>query len=122
VSQRTRKSLYYVASYLTLTGIGLVIAPQLVLRLLFSNGHYDSVFVRFTGILMVGLGIVVIQLIRHDVATLYPTTLIVRAIIWLVVVRLYISTHDPFFLVVLGVVGAGMLWTGISYFRDREEP
>ena len=91
-------------AYLTSTGAGLVVAPQLVLQMLFSNGNYDDVFVRFSGILMVGLGIVVIQLIRHDAAALYPSTLFVRAIIW-----------------VAGVVGAGMLWTGISYYRDRRE-
>lgn len=121
MSQRTRKSLYYVASYLTLTGMGLLVAPQLILKLLFSNGHYDAVFVRFSGILMVGLGIVVIQLIRHNVASLYPTTLFIRAIIWVAVAGLYLSTRDPFFLVVLGVVGAGMLWTAISFSQDRRE-
>ena len=121
MSRRTRTSLYYVAAYLTLPGIGLAVAPQLVLRMLLSTGDYDDVFVRFSGILMLGLGIVVIQLIRHDASALYPTTLVVRAIFWVAVAGLYFSTRDPFFLVVLGVVGAGMLWTGISYYRDRRE-
>ena len=121
MSQRTRTSLYYVAAYLTLTGIGLAVAPQLVLRMLLSTGDYDDVFVRFSGILMMGLGIVVIQLIRHDASALYPTTLVVRTIFWVAVAGLYFSTRDPFFLVVLGVVGAEMLWTGISYYRDRRE-
>jgi uncharacterized protein YjeT (DUF2065 family) len=110
-----------VAGYLTLTGIGLAVAPQTVLRLLLSTGEYDDVFVRFSGILMIGLGIVVIQLIRHDAAALYPSTLLVRAFIWVAVVGLYLSTRDPFFLVVLVVVGAGMLWTGLSYLRERQE-
>jgi len=119
MNSKTKASLYYVATYLTLTGIGLMVAPQLVLKLLFSTGQYDDVFVRFSGILMLGLGIVVIQLIRHNAAALYPSTVLVRAVIWVAVAALYLSARDPFFLVVLGVVGAGMAWTGISYYLDR---
>lgn len=70
---------------------------------------------------MVGLGIVVVQLIRHYASALYPTTLVVRAFFWVAALGLYFATRDPFFLVVLGVVGAGILWTGISYYRDRRE-
>ncbi|MBI3934395.1 MAG: hypothetical protein HY316_06855 [Acidobacteria bacterium] len=119
MSQRTRASLYYVAAYLTLTGIGLAVAPQLVLRILLSNGQYDDVFVRFSGILMVGLGIGVIQLVRHHAAALYPSTLFIRAVIWAAVAGLYFTTRDPFFLVVLAVVGAGMIWTGACYYLDH---
>ena len=121
MSQRTRASLYYVATYLTATGVGLAVAPQQVLKMLLSNGHYDSVFVRFSGILMIGLGFVVIQLIRHRAAALYPGTLLIRGIIWVAVGGLYVSTGDPFFLVVLAVVGAGMLWTGIAYYLDHRK-
>lgn len=117
-SRRTRASLWYVAGYLTLTGAGLAVAPRVVLRLLFSTGHYDDTFVRFTGILMVGLGIVVAQLIRLRAAALYPTTLWVRGVIWAAVAGLYWTTRDPFFVVVLAVVGAGMLWTGIASYVD----
>jgi succinate dehydrogenase hydrophobic anchor subunit len=117
--KRSKRSLFYVAAYLTLTGIGLVIAPRQVLHLLFSNGVYDDVFPRFTGVLMVGLGIFVIQIIRHEAETLYPSTLQVRAVIWVTVLGFYFYTNDPFFLVVLGVVGLGMIITGTSYYRDR---
>ncbi|HWP83766.1 MAG TPA: hypothetical protein VNN17_01125 [Terriglobia bacterium] len=117
--RRTRASLCYVATYLTATGIALAVAPQFTLRLLFSNGSYDSVFVCFSGLLMTGLGIVVIQLIRHNAVQLYPTTLLLRAFLWVAVAGLYLVTRDPFFLVVLAVVGAGMLWTGLSLWSER---
>lgn len=117
--KRSKRSLYYVAAYLILTGIGLVIAPGQVLHLLFSNRVYDDVFPRFTGVLMVGLGIFVVQIIRHEAETLYPSTLLVRAVIWVTVLGFYFYTYDPFFLVVLGVVGIGMVFTGTSYYLDR---
>lgn len=119
--RRSKRSLYYVAAYLTLTGAGLVVAPDLVLKLLFSNRQYDDVFVRFSGVLMVGLGLMVIQMIRHQAEALYPGTLVVRAIIWVTVLGFYFSTRDPFFLVVLGVVGLGMVMTGTAYWLDRRE-
>ena len=117
--KRTKRSLYYVAAYLTATGIGLIFAPGPVLRLLFSNRQYDDVFPRFSGVLMLGLGLLVIQVIRHEAEALYSSTLLIRAIIWVTVLGFYFSTRDPFFLVVLGVVGLGMIVTGTALYSDR---
>ena len=116
---RTRTSLFYLAGYLIPTGLGLMFAPRLVLQLLFSNRQYDDAFPRFAGVLMVALGIIVVQAIRTRAEALYPVTLVVRAVIWPWVLYLYAASGDPFFLVVLGVVGFGMALTGTCYWLER---
>ena len=116
--RRTRLSLSYVATYLTGTGLALIFAPDLVLKLLFSNRQYEDVFPRFCGVLMVGLGLVIVQLIRKKAEALYPATLAVRAFIVAAVVGLYFYSRDPFFLVVIGVVALGMAMTGTSLYLD----
>jgi uncharacterized protein YjeT (DUF2065 family) len=116
---RTRISLYYVAGYLIPTGLGLMFAPQLMFQLLMANGQYDDVFPRFSGVLMVALGVVILHIVRTRSEALYPTTLLIRAMIWVWVLRLFLRTGDPFFAVVLGVVGLGMVMTGSFYLLER---
>lgn len=116
---KTRHSLYYLATYLFLTGLGLLFAPQFSLKLLLSNGHYESTFVQFTGAFMIALSVVVSQIIRHSVEVLYTTTLAVCVFFILVIVWLYMQTKDPLFLVVLGVVVLGVALTATSYLLDK---
>ena len=116
---KTRLSLYYLATYLFLTGLGLLFAPQFSLKLLLSNGHYESTFVQFTGAFMIALSVVVSQIIRHSVEVLYTTTLAVRVFFIVVIVWLYMQTKDPLFLVVLGVVALGVVLTATSYLLDK---
>lgn len=119
--RRTNRSLIYVAAYLTGAGIALVLAPGLSLRLLLSNGDYGDILPRLVGFLLLGLGILVVQIIRYHVAVLYGTTLVVRAVFIVGFVALYALSRDPLFLVLLVVVGIGMLATGMSYVRDSRQ-
>lgn len=118
---KTRLSLFYLFTYLFLTGIGLLFAPQFSLKLLFSTGHYDNTFVEFTGAFMIALSILVSQIIRYRLEVLYPTTLIVRAFFIVVIASLYLQTHDPLFLVVLAVVSLGVLLTAVAFLGERNE-
>ncbi len=115
----TRLSLYYLATYLLVAGLLLVLVPQLALRLLLSNGNYGDVLPRLLGVVLFALGVFVAQVIRHDLAVLYPTTLTVRAVILAVLVGLFAYAGDPLFLVLIGVVGLGFILTGTSYLLDR---
>jgi len=75
--RRTRLSLFYLAGYLLPTGVLLLVAPDLSLRLLLSNGDYGSdVFLRVAGLLLLAIGIIVVQIIRLRAEVLYSTTLI----------------------------------------------
>ncbi len=44
--KKTHLSLYYLVGYLIPAGIGLIAAPQFVLKLLLSNGDYGDVMPR----------------------------------------------------------------------------
>jgi hypothetical protein len=119
--RRTRWSLFYLAGYLLPTGLLLLVAPGLALKLLLSNGDYGSVFPRVAGLLLLGIGIIVVQIIRLRAEALYPTTLMVRAVFVVGFVSFYWYTRDPLFLVILGVLGLGVVLTAASYWLDRQE-
>ncbi len=119
--RRTNLSLIYVAVYLLAAGSFLILAPRLALQLLLSTGDYGPVLPRLTGLLLLGLGILVVQIIRHRVTALYATTLAVRATFCVGFVALYVLSRDPLFLVLLAVVGIGVLATSVSYVLDRRQ-
>lgn len=117
---RTRLSLFYLAGYLLPTGLFLYFAPQVFLKLLFSNQQYSDAWPQFGGVLLVALGILVVHVIFFGNAIWYRATLIVRLVILAGIFGIWIRSGDPFFLVVLGVVGFGVLMTGSFYLADRK--
>jgi hypothetical protein len=116
---RTRLSLVYLASYLGLGGAGLLLAPQLSLDLLGAKRSYDPVFIQFSGMFMLAMSGVVITFIQHRLEALYKNTIIIRGFFLVCLIWFYRETRDPLFLVILGVVGLGVLFTGISLALDR---
>jgi hypothetical protein len=119
MSNRTRLSLFYPATYLTMSGLGMTFTPQLALDLFFATGRYELVFVRMCGLFVLGLAAIVIQTIRHRLAALYPTIIGVRVVFCAGYIALYIDTGDRFFLGVLAMVGAGLVASSICYALDR---
>ena len=89
------------------------------MRLLFSNGHYGDVFPRVAGMMILGLGIIVIQVIRLRLEQLYSTLWAIRLLFLAGWLGFYLSTRDPYFLVLFAIVGLGFLWTGISLWQER---
>jgi hypothetical protein len=69
--------------------------------------------------LLAGLGMTVVGMILANTEVLYPATLGVRAFFLVCIVTFYCRTGDPFFLVMLGVVGLGVVLTLSSYVQDR---
>ncbi len=116
--RRTHLSLYYLAGYLLPAGLLLLIAPTFATKLL-SNQTYEEPPLRLAGLLLVALGILIVQIIRHRVEILYTTTLVVRSVISLGLFSLLVSTGNPFFGVVLLIVLVGIALTGMSYLIDR---
>jgi hypothetical protein len=117
--RRTHLSLYYLAGYLVVAGVALIATGQLAMRLLLSNGEYGDALPRLLGVVLLALGILIAQIIRHRLEVLYSTTLVVRGLILTVLAGLFVATRDPFFLVLIGIVGLGVLLTGASYLLDR---
>ncbi|HEV8130022.1 MAG TPA: hypothetical protein VGQ81_02130 [Acidobacteriota bacterium] len=116
---KTNFSLWYVVAYLVPTGAVLMVAPDVMLRILLSSGDYGDVFPRLVGCFMVGLGVFVLQIIRHRVRALYPTTLGARIFFCASFLALYFRSRDPFFLVISCVVAVGLAMTAATYFLDR---
>ena len=117
--KRTHMSLYYLIGYLIPSGIALLAFPQLTLKLLFSNTDYGDVLPRLVGMLMLALGIIVLQAVRHRLEALYTTALIVRSGMLPILLGLYLYSRDPLFITLLVVVGVGVVLTGTSYWLDK---
>ncbi len=119
--RRTNLSLYYLAGYLVPAGLLLVFVPAFATKLLLSNQTYDYAPFRLAGVLLLVLGILIVQIIRHKLSMLYGTTLLARALISATLLWLFAVTGDPFFAVILVVVLIGVALTGVSYLLDRRE-
>lgn len=119
---RTHVSLYYLCTYLLLGGLVLLFFPAFGLKLFLSTGDYGDVFPRVAGMLLVGLGMVVFAIIRTRSEAMYPATLVVRAFFLVCLAAFYLLYRDPFFIVLFGIVGLGVLLTLTSYLRDRRQP
>jgi len=114
-----RLSLFYVASYLLMAGLGMTFWPRLTLDMMFATGDYDLVFVRMCGLFVLGLAAFVIQTIRFRLRVLYPAIIWVRVVFCTGYVVLYAQTGDPFFLATLGIVGTGLVASSVCYALDR---
>jgi uncharacterized protein YjeT (DUF2065 family) len=110
--RRTYLSLYYLVGYLFPAGLLLLLAPTFATGLLLSNQTYDEPPLRLAGLVLIALGILVAQIIRHRVEVMYTTTLIVRGMLSLGLFALFVTTGNPFFGVVLVIVLIGVALTG----------
>ena len=117
--KKTRLSLTYLATYLLIGGIALLLAPKIALSLLLATGDYGHFFPQIVGMFMVGFGIVVVQIICFNVAVLYPTTLAIRAFFLVCLTGYYFTTADPLFLILIAIVGSGFVLTGWSYLTEE---
>lgn len=115
----TRLSLFYLMSYLGLGGLALLAAPDTALRLLGAREAYPAAFARFLGAFMLAFAVVVVQIVRHRVETMYSATLMARTLLVGTTVTLYFQSGDPLFLVLTGIVGLGMLLTTFGFLSDR---
>ena len=120
--KKTRLSLFYLGSYLTIIGLGLLLTPHDTLKLLLSNRDYGDVFPRVAGMLMSGMGLSVFGMIRARASDLYPATLLMRVYFIACIVAFYAMTFDPFFLVLIAIVGIGFVLTLSAYLLDRRSP
>ena len=119
--RRTHLSLFYLVGYVIPSGLLLLLVPTFATQLLQSNVTYDEPPLRLAGLVLLALGLVLFQIVRHRVEVLYTTTLAVRAVLSFGLLYFFLSTGNPFFAVVLVVVLIGVALTGTSYIVDRRE-
>ncbi len=118
--RKTRLSLHYLAGYTLFGGLGFFAMPMAMLQLFGATGEYDEVMVRFVGLLLVAIGILVTQMIRHHLTQLYATTLLVRLMILTALIWFYVRHEDPLMMVLLFIVGLGFVLTATGYAMDRK--
>ncbi|MDH3279590.1 MAG: hypothetical protein OEQ18_00485 [Gammaproteobacteria bacterium] len=118
---KTRYSLFYLATYLLILGFGLLLVPRTTLQMLQATGEYGDIFPRIAGMLMSGLGMTVIGIIRSQVAELYPATLFIRIYFLICIGVFYVRTGDPLFVVMAVIVSIGFVLTLGSFLADRSK-
>lgn len=69
--------------------------------------------------LLLGLGVIVVQAIRHRLVALYPALIVARILFCAVCLVLYLYSHDPLFLAILAVVALGLALTATAYLLER---
>ncbi len=120
--QLKRLTMTYVASYLAVGGVGLLLLPDLALSLLLSNGDYGDVMPRVVGMFMLVLsGLIGSFIVRRDY-TYYLYTIVARSGIVVTLSVLYLRSHDPLFLVLDGIVLVGLVpsvWVQLTHGTDR---
>jgi hypothetical protein len=110
-------SFYYIAGYLGFTAVGLIFVPELFQKFMFASEVYPSVPMQFAGMFALLLSIVVFQLARKGLWQLYLTTLLARTFGLVILMSLYVKTHNPFFLSALVVVSVGYFLTLVGHFK-----
>jgi hypothetical protein len=118
-ARRVRLCIWYVAGYLVLSGLALLISPRVALAAMLSNTDYGNVMPRWVGMLSVAMGTLVGQIVRLRIAGLYPLSFFMPAAMLVGFVGLYLQSADPLFLAVSAVVGIGVLATGTSMLFER---
>jgi hypothetical protein len=74
---------------------------------------------RLVGLLTMGLGILVVQVIRLGLAAIYPTIIGVRVFFVATYVGLYAMCGDPFFITLSVMVGLGVVLSALAFIKDR---
>lgn len=117
----TRLSLYYPAAYLLSGGLAMLVEPMVAMRLFFCRDPtvYGDVLPRMGGALTFALGVLVVQIIRHDVRVMHTTIIGVRVFLVSVWLWLYATSGDPFFLTLGLMVAFGVVLSVIAKALDR---
>src|SRR5262245_32517712 len=104
-----RLTFIYLASYLLVGGLGLLITPELTLHLLLSNGSYGDIMPRLVGIFMIAIGGLIFQFVGHRDYRYYRYSIVARIFILIAMSALYFKSRDPLFLVFNAIVLVGLL-------------
>jgi len=91
----------------------------LLLVVVLAEQSGGEVFPRVAGMLMSGLGLSIFGMIRARSYEQYPATLFMRVYFIVCFVVFYVTTRDPLFLILIGIVGFGLVLTLAAYVRDR---
>src|SRR5262245_20812952 len=104
-----RLTLIYLATYLLVGGGSLLVAPDLALRLLLSNGAYGDIMPRLFGLFMFVLGGVIYQFVRAQDFRYYLYIIVARCFIVVAMTALYLKARAQLWLVLDPLGGMDLL-------------
>jgi uncharacterized protein YjeT (DUF2065 family) len=111
----------YVYTYLIVGGVGLLVVPDVALRLLLSNGSYGDIMPRVVGMFMIALGGLVLQFVRARDYRYYGYAILARSFIVFVLVALHVRSMDPMFVVLAVIVLIGLIPSIVVALRGKDE-
>lgn len=116
-----RKSLLYPIAVLSLSGLSLLILPELTVELLGSDRPYPPELLRLLAMFILGLASFVSLTYQFKAAPFYMFTVIIRLGFALVLSILYLFYSNPLFLVILVVLLLGLSLTLLAYRFQTDE-
>ncbi len=115
----TRLSLLYPITILLVSGLLLLLRPDLVFFLLQSNVKYPSEMGNLLGMMFWGLGFLIVLVFKFQVEKIYTWTIAIRTFFSLSSIVLYLIYRNPFFIALLVIILIGILITILGLFLDQ---
>ncbi len=112
-----RVGLYYVLIYLIVGGLGFLFFPTGFSHLLLSNAEYEEIPLRFAGMVLLMLGLLIYQIIRQNITSLDKTTIGGRVLVLIIFIWFYWMTHNPFFIVCFCIALVGLVITSLGFLQ-----
>jgi uncharacterized protein YjeT (DUF2065 family) len=107
----------YLASYLSIGGIGFAFIPEPTLRLFLSNGDYGDIMPRVVGMFMLALGGLIATMTINNDLRYYPYAVFIRTGMIVFLSWLYMMSKDPLFIVILSIILIGLLPSWYFYLE-----
>ncbi|MCC6264371.1 MAG: hypothetical protein IT169_12400 [Bryobacterales bacterium] len=117
--EQTRRSLYFVVGYLYFGGAGFLLAPTVMLDILFAEGIYSHVTLRMMGALMLSLGMLVSGVIEKGAVAFYLKVLQAEIPVLVCLAYVYWDSLDRMWLIALVVTLAGWFYSFGAFVEER---
>lgn len=109
----------YLASYLTIGGIGFAFIPEITLNLFLSNGNYGDIMPRVVGMFMIALGGLIATMTINNDFKYYTYSIFIRTGMVIFIIWLYMISNDPLFITILVIVLVGLLPSWYIYLKTK---
>ena len=108
---------FYLVGYLIFGGLLFLGMPHLGLKLFLADQTYQSLFVRLSGVLLLGLGTFVILGLASGDKKFLKKAILVRLVILLGLLVIFLIHRETLILVLIGVVSLGVLLSFMAESR-----
>ena len=110
----------YLASYLSLGGIGFSFLPEVTLKIFLSNGEYGVIMPRLVGMFMIALGGIITTMTFNNDLRYYSYAMFIRTGMVAFILWLYMISKDPMMIAILIIILLGLLPSWYVYLMKSE--